>query len=1085
MAQAFVVIGVGGGGRGVVNWVKKRLASDPFKFTNPVHLLVLDGPEKDQYILPGDFQIDTSVNSDEFYQFTQSPVHPIQKRADGYPVPYIDAWLTPEDARRVPAEHINPRDGYGMTRIAGRTGFFQEVVGVDGRIKALLHKAVTSAGGGSATAQGAVEVFIVGSFSGGTGAGMLIDVAHLVRDRLSQQPGVKAHLMGILFMPNSYGRVFSTVDEQVARDARSFAALRELMRAQGAQKTRIQYAHNITVANGQLFDICYLIDGVGERFQLGNTHPRDGVCAAAADFILAWVKNAGVWSANVAGNRIPQIANLPAERRFASFGIHSFIFPQTELMETLALRFAVDLYNHLIEPPPDAADEGRKLAEELLNGIKFTQLAVFLQQGHPVYERPPVRHEPRWRDDLLTLIRYFAVGGDRYSFPHAPMLELYEVVPTDKWYNSIRNNEVIQRCDEEEKRYLGPENSDNRQQVYGFLRHRSNEIASAFADALIHRVRSLFYDPKTNQPIPLNVKPHRLVILREFLHTLDQSIDNLRAHYQHALRHYDEKEDVIGKQKRVVDQLQQAMQRDPDPNGELQRQYVGEREMRGQYQIFMELKIWRIVLNACIRLLDTLDELVGIVDQMVGRTTYAWLNYLERDCRDALLQRLNALTTMRGLMAESPVRTYFPMPNDGAEEQIYRETVIGSTADGATPAIGQMHENLLKAMAWEFYATVGVQREWSPREKVAAYRLILSFPKVANFDLGKYQLMVKERLRNVQTGAVEWLTLYQHSPDAVVQYARNQLQPFMDRMTIWDALAYDFLHNWLPAHKDVPQDQAVAMYVEQYSDLLVSRSVPILGHTDRGQSTESFTFGDFNPQVKEIALQIAQAFSNLTTDQRSNPALTKELIRVASEYGVDINQWSYLGACHSNYRRYLSDLPRRTDYVPPSVCPEERFAAQIEGWLEAHRLLDPVRPLHPTVVAHLKDAELFTLFSLVYANGQLPMRKSDDPTKSDVFVIDTGRVGGAVVLGEVWNMHAILTRFFDEPEVPPKVQEIWQQHLNSYNSDFARLKADLQRAAQELQFHPVPTGEHDEVNRDDLRLAMQAAIYLYTERLRI
>lgn len=1084
MAQAFVVIGVGGGGRGVVNWIKRRREKDPFRFDRPVHLLVLDGPEKDQYILPGDYQIDTSADSSEFYQFTQSPVHPIQARAERRSVPYIEDWLSPEDARRVPAEHINPRDGYGMNRIAGRTGFFQEVVGVDSRIREVLQRAVTSLGGAEQAAGNTLEVFIVGSFSGGTGAGMLMDVAHLTRSRMSSLPGVTPHLMGILLMPNAYGRVFTTGDEQVARDARSFAALRELMRVQGAYKTRIQYAHNIVVENGQLFDLCYLIDGVGEGFQMSNTHPRDGVCAAAADFILAWIKNPNVWSANIAGNWIPQIANSPVERRYTTFGIHSFIFPEAELMETLALRFAVDLYDHLIEPPPDAAEEGKKLAEELLNGIKFTQLALFLQQGHSVYERPPVRHDAKWRDDLLTLTRYFAVGGDRYSFPQAPMLELYEVVPVDQWWNSIKNNEVIQRCDEEEKRYLGNEDSDNRHEVYGFLRHRSEEIASAFADALISRVRSLFYDSKTGEPIPLNVKPYRLVVLRDFLQTLDQYIDNLRARYQNALRHYDEKEDVIGKQRMVVDQLQQALQRPPDPNGDLQRQYVGKREQRGQYQIFMELKIWRIMLQTCIRLLDTLDELVGIVDQMVGRTTYAWLNYLERDCRDALLQRLNALTTMRSLLTESPVRTYFPMPDDGAEAQIYTEKVIG-IVNGATPAVGQMHENLLRNMAWEFYADTAVQGNWSAREKVAAYRLILSFPRVANFDLEKYQLMTRERLRNVQTGAVEWLTLYHHSPDATVQYARNQLKPLLETMTIWDALAYDFQYNWLPAHRGIAQSQALEQYVRERRDLLIQRSVPLLGHTDRGQSSERFIFGDFNPQVTGIASQIVSTFVNEISDYlRSNPGLKKELISIASERGVDINQWEYLTQCHGNYRRYLSDLPRRMDYVPPSVCPEERFAAQIEGYLETHRLLNPVRPLHPTVVAHLKNANLFTLFSLVYALGLLPVKQSSDPTRSDTFEVDIGRIGGPVTLGEIWNMHAILTRFFDEPEVQNKFRDVWQQYLDSRSGDRQQLKQELEEAAQNLRFHPVPQGQHDEVNRDDLSLAMRAAIHLYAEQIR-
>ena len=1091
MAQAFVIIGVGGGGRGTANWVKKRLQTDAFPFNGRIYVLVLDGPERDQYILPGDFQIDTSQNSPEFYQFTQSPVNSIRRRADGQPVPFIDTWLTEQDAERVPSQQIDPRDGYGMVRIAGRVGFFQEVVGVDSKITQLLQQALASVGGADATVQGTINVFLVGSFCGGTGGGMLLDVAHLVRARLDALPGVNKHFIGIILMPNAYGRVFATADEQVARDARSFAALRELMRAQGAtlaRRVNIQYAGNIVVNNGQLFDLCYLIDGIGENFQLGNILPRDGVCAAAADFILTWIKNEGPWSASIIATYKPGTATQPSEQRYSDFGIHSFIFPEKEVLETLALKFAVELYDLITTPPPAASDEGKKMAEEMLNGIKFTQLLLFNQQGHSVYERPPIRQQPQWRDDLLTLIRYFAVGGDTYSFPRSPILNLADVVQTDKWWNSVTNNEVINNCDKEEKNYIGPEYSSDRRQVYGFIKHKSNEIASTFAEALIRYIKSLFYDPKTGEPIPLNVKPYTLAVLRDFLFTLDTYIDALRAKYQAALRQFDDKEDVIGKQKMVVDELARRMQQSRI-DGDLQRQYVGDQDRLGEYQRFMELKIWRIMLNACIHLLDTLDELVGIVDEMVGRTTYAWLNYLERDCKGALLNRLNALTAARQIMAQVPVRTYFPMPEDSAEAQIYEEKVIGRNPDGSRPTIGQMHVGLLKQMAWKFYAPSGAQADWTPRQKVERYELRLVFPEVPGFDRTRYQQIVRERLKDVQTGKVEWLTIYTHSPEEVVQYARNQLRGFLEAMTIWDALAYDFLYNWLPEHRDIAQTQALSQYVSEKVNFLIQRSNPLFSHTHTGRPTQIFCFSHFIPTAAELPAQLATEFQSALAARggaQDNPQLSKEIIRIQSEYYIDINQWEYGQTCHDHYRQYLRDLPTRNDYIQPAVCPEERLAAQIEGWLAAQRLLSPVRPLHPSVVAHLHNDEDFTNFSLVYAMGLLPIQKSSDPTKSDCFVVDTGSLGGPVVLGEIWNMNQVLSTFFapDHADVRRKVKQIWEDYLSKLGGNYTTLKSDLQKAAKNLYFPPVPSNETDDIYRDDLRLAMQAAIFLYAERIR-
>ncbi|KDA53196.1 hypothetical protein EG19_06835 [Thermoanaerobaculum aquaticum] len=1086
MAQAFLIVGVGGGGRGVANWVKKRLQTDTFPFSGRVYTLVLDGPERDQYILPGDFQIDTSPGSPEFYQFTQSPVTPIQMRANGQPVPFIDTWLSEHDAQRVPANHIDPRDGYGMVRVAGRVGFFQEVAGVDAKLTNLLKMALAT--GDTATQQGTINVFLVGSFSGGTGAGMLLDVAHLLRSRLDSLPGVNKHFIGIILMPNSYDRVFSTASEQVARDARSFAALRELMRAQGAGSTReinIQYADNIRVNNSQLFDLCYLIDGQGASFQLANTLPRDGVCAAAADFLLTLVKNEDPWSASIIATYKPGTAVQPSTRRYSDFGIHSFIFPEKDLLETMALRFGVELYNLLITPPAAAAEEGKKMAEEMLNGIRFTELLVFNQRGRDIYSRPPIKSEPQWRNDLLELIRHFAVGGDSYSFPRSPILNLADVVPVDQWYNNITNVEVITNCDKEDKAYIGAEDSTRVQQVYGFLKETSNKIASAFADSLISRIKNLFYDPTTGEPIPLSVKPYSLAVLGDFLSTLDHYIDALRAAYQNALHQFDQRQDVVGYQKMVVDELAKKMQQS-DVDGDLQRQYVGDKNTLGEYQRFMELKIWRIVLNSCIHLLDTLDELVEIVDRMVGRTTHAWLKYLDRDCRQALSDRLNGLYNARHTFSKVPVRTYFPMPEDRAEAQIYQELVIGNTG-GTQPAIGQMHMSLLSNMKWRFYAPASSQAGWTPREKVEAYELLLEFPKVEGFDETLYQQLAKQRLRHVQTGKIEELTVYRHSPDQPVQYARNQLKDPLAKMGIWDALAYDFQFNWLPDHRDLDQTQALQDYVADRVNLLIQRSNHLLSHTDVGRPSQVFCFSEFSPEAGTLAAQIAQAFRDELNKRggiNDNPALRKEIIRVQSEYYIDINKWGYQSTCHTNYRQYLNDLAQRRDYIQPAVCPEERLAAQIEGWLFSQGFLNPIRPLDPTVVAYLRNEEAFTNLALVYAMKLLAVQTSNDPTKSDSFVVDTGQAAGPVVLGEVWNMGQVLSVYFSNEKVQAKVNDLWRTYLNGFAGNFSNLKETLTTAAKQLNFHDVPTGKIDDIHRDDLLLAMKAAILLYAEKIR-
>lgn len=114
MPRGAVVIGVGGSGRGVLNYLKRALEQE---YGGPaeagVVLYCIDGPERDSYVLPGGYQIDTSPQSREFYRLRESPVNPIEAIASGQSFAYVDRWLTQEEARRVPTAGIDALAGFG------------------------------------------------------------------------------------------------------------------------------------------------------------------------------------------------------------------------------------------------------------------------------------------------------------------------------------------------------------------------------------------------------------------------------------------------------------------------------------------------------------------------------------------------------------------------------------------------------------------------------------------------------------------------------------------------------------------------------------------------------------------------------------------------------------------------------------------------------------------------------------------------------------------------------------------------------------------------------------------------------------
>ena len=70
-------------------------------------------------------------------------------------------------------------------------------------------------------------------------------------------------------LPNSFNAVFGSPDDLQKRDAKALAGLRELLRFMDASvvsPTSIHYAEPVNVATSQFFDLCFLVDGMGESF---------------------------------------------------------------------------------------------------------------------------------------------------------------------------------------------------------------------------------------------------------------------------------------------------------------------------------------------------------------------------------------------------------------------------------------------------------------------------------------------------------------------------------------------------------------------------------------------------------------------------------------------------------------------------------------------------------------------------------------------------------------------------------------------------------------------------------------------------
>ncbi len=193
-----------------------------------------------------------------------------------------------------------------------------------------------------------VNVFVVSSVAGGTGSGMLIDIAHLIRFIAQEKVGTDIILYGLIVLPN----IFQPVINVNHVKPQSFAAIRELNRfmTMFGEEYPIDYTDESsylelhTVYRSKLFDNCFLLDSERSRRAPQNTKPQHGVFPSVADSITMLLDpSAGDTFQQHYKNVNNRVAALHKRKKIAlysSVGTYSYIFPVEDIIQASCLRFA-------------------------------------------------------------------------------------------------------------------------------------------------------------------------------------------------------------------------------------------------------------------------------------------------------------------------------------------------------------------------------------------------------------------------------------------------------------------------------------------------------------------------------------------------------------------------------------------------------------------------------------------------------------------------------------------------------------------------------------------------------------------------
>lgn len=415
MAKRVLAIGVGGSGKASLTILKERLVETYGRVPDNVVLLSLDTdslrdvdrfagarlnpafddrgrlPEFQHVVSPGGITMNT-VFADI---------------RSGKTAAYMN-WLEHEKLDRMlsPAER-DIRGGAQQRRPIGRAALFlryanpvyQSIVEAIGRMYGDPQEDQAQGQRPEDIEKGKRLVFLISSVAGGTGSGMLIDVANLVRHAInSNQNWQSVSVSAVIVMPDAFASYTRFMDDPTNLKPNSYAGLRELDRFTRVHTNFLPYMvryadghQSITWSTNQPVDHVYLVDTASrsssQDFDLSGD-PMRGVFPVISDFVMAHIDNSlGDALATLRSN-----AGLHYDkargRMYSSFNVMSYIFPVDDVIESFSYRFIRELLTREFLP---VTDNNRKvqMTQEVTTELeqKFTTSKVAGQTNPNIVQK--------------------------------------------------------------------------------------------------------------------------------------------------------------------------------------------------------------------------------------------------------------------------------------------------------------------------------------------------------------------------------------------------------------------------------------------------------------------------------------------------------------------------------------------------------------------------------------------------------------------------------------------------------------------------------------------------------------------------
>lgn len=384
--QPTVVIGLGGTGKNILLALKKMIIENSpngMKDYPLLKLLSLDTDTNVSTITSEIKTIEDEIRLDESTEVVRLGADGLTTTLKLDEFPNIKEWYP--ESKRAELNPVTLAHGAHQMKPVGRFTFAWNASNLREKLYSLLSTTVDADAAkkhkiGENNLVPFTNVFICGSICGGTGSGIFLDVANLVRF-VAKQANVVAKTYGLLALAS----VYDSISGDLKLKPNCYASLVEMdffqneNNFQSPKRLFFPAYRNIgpkdwdylNSSNTYAFDYPYLFDKTNETGVSFSSPKQFAEMAARFIYLLTGSDVAQKWesASNNMWSNLSRDTKLNKPVRYASTGNTSIVYPRRKITQLCSYRLADDYFKHILDSSYGSV-EIEKLVVRFLNDSK-------------------------------------------------------------------------------------------------------------------------------------------------------------------------------------------------------------------------------------------------------------------------------------------------------------------------------------------------------------------------------------------------------------------------------------------------------------------------------------------------------------------------------------------------------------------------------------------------------------------------------------------------------------------------------------------------------------------------------------------